>query len=116
MAAGASSITWSARPESAPRFWRSLKYEEIYLHEYQSVGDLRRAVSAWLTHDNIDRPHWALDYQVPWQGYTTGLAKRPCSGQGRQQGGGSPLPVTTGPLYVCGARKGRLGSKRQVVQ
>jgi putative transposase len=90
------------------RFWRSLKYEEIYLHEYHSVGELRRAVSAWITHYNTDRPHQALDYQVPWEVHTTGLAKRPKSGQGRHQGGLAPAAVSAPPTsFMTHSRSGR---------
>lgn len=47
------------------RFWRSFKREEFYLNEYQSVKDLRKAISAYIEFYNQRRRHQSLDYKTP---------------------------------------------------
>lgn len=47
------------------RFFRSLKYEEIYLNEYRSPRALRRAIESYIDFYNYERPHQALEYQIP---------------------------------------------------
>jgi putative transposase len=47
------------------RFWRSLKYEEIYLHDYGSPRDARQGITRYLGFYNHERPHQALDYRTP---------------------------------------------------
>lgn len=51
------------------RFWRSVKYEQVYLHEYSSPRDARTQLSAYLTFYNERRLHQALDYQTPAEVY-----------------------------------------------
>ena len=47
------------------RFFRSLKYEEIHLNEYRSPRVLRRAIESYIDFYNYERPHQALEYQIP---------------------------------------------------
>jgi len=47
------------------RFWRTLKYEDIYIRDYQSPRDVRLGVGRFMTHYNEQRPHSALGYQTP---------------------------------------------------
>lgn len=47
------------------RLWRSLKYEDIYLKDYQSVPDLAEGVQAYFDFYNYERPHQSLGYQTP---------------------------------------------------
>ena len=47
------------------RLWRSLKYEEVYLHAYDSVPEARAGIGRYLTFYNDRRPHQALGYQTP---------------------------------------------------
>jgi len=49
------------------RLWRSLKYEDIYLREYQDLIELEAGVGKWMTFYNHARLHQALDYLTPWQ-------------------------------------------------
>ena len=42
------------------RLWRSLKYEEVYLHEYSSPKEAREGVGRYLAFYNQDRPHQSL--------------------------------------------------------
>ena len=47
------------------RLWRSLKYEEVYLHAYGSVSEARAGIGRYFTFYNHERPHQALGYQTP---------------------------------------------------
>ena len=47
------------------RFWRSLKYEDIYLHDYASVSDLLAGLQHYFTFYNLERPHQSLTYRTP---------------------------------------------------
>lgn len=49
------------------RLWRTVKYEEVYLRDYQSVPDARDSLEAYFTFYNGERPHQALSYTTPWQ-------------------------------------------------
>lgn len=51
------------------RLWRSIKYEEVYLHAYASVSDARKGLGRYLTFYNTRRPHSSLDGQDPDQAY-----------------------------------------------
>ena len=47
------------------RFFRSLKYENIYLNEYVNPKSLRKGINQYITFYNHERPHQSLDYQPP---------------------------------------------------
>lgn len=47
------------------RLWRSVKYENIYLNDYQSVSDLTDGLHDYFVFYNTERPHSALDGQTP---------------------------------------------------
>jgi putative transposase len=47
------------------RLWRSLKYEEVYLHDYQSPREARTGIDRYLDFYNHERLHQSLDYQTP---------------------------------------------------
>jgi putative transposase len=51
------------------RLWRSLKYEDIYLHAYASVAQARAGIAAWLRFYNEERLHQAHGYRTPRQIY-----------------------------------------------
>ena len=51
------------------RFWRSIKYEEIYLNEYKNMKVLHAAVSKYINTYNKKRLHSAIDYQTPDEVY-----------------------------------------------
>ncbi len=51
------------------RLWRSLKYEDIYLRDYEDGRTLARGVGRWLTHYNECRLHQAHDYSAPGELY-----------------------------------------------
>ncbi len=47
------------------RLWKSVKYEEVYLHAYDTVTDARRALARYFQFYNTRRPHSSLDGQTP---------------------------------------------------
>ena len=51
------------------RLWRSVKYEEVYLHDYQMVLEARTHLSAYFEFYNDERPHEALGYRTPHEVY-----------------------------------------------
>ena len=54
------------------RLWRTIKYEDIYIHDYQSPRELRQGASAYIKHYNYHRPHQALGYKTPAEVYLSG--------------------------------------------
>lgn len=51
------------------RLWRTVKYEEVYLHEYASPREARLGLARYFEFYNHRRPHQALDYRTPAQLY-----------------------------------------------
>jgi len=51
------------------RLWRSIKYEEVYLRAYDSVGDARTSIGRYLDFYNHRRPHSSLDGTTPDRAY-----------------------------------------------
>src|ERR1700685_1078742 len=47
------------------RLWRSIKYEEIYLHAYESVAEAGTSIGRYLTFYNTKRPHSSLGGKTP---------------------------------------------------
>lgn len=47
------------------RLWKSVKYEEVYLHAYDTVSAARAGLSRYFTFYNTRRPHTALDRRTP---------------------------------------------------
>ena len=69
-------ISWDGRGRAldnifVERLWRSVKYEEVYIKDYQSVLDAVSNLRAYFTFYNQERLHQALDYQTPAQVYTS---------------------------------------------
>src|ERR1700722_19045358 len=53
------------------RLWRSVKYEEVYLHAYVSVAEARAGLGRYLNFYNGVRPHSSLGARTPDQTYFT---------------------------------------------
>jgi putative transposase len=53
------------------RLWRSVKYEEVYLHAYVSVAEARAGLGRYLSFYNGVRPHSSLGARTPDQTYFT---------------------------------------------
>ena len=51
------------------RLWRSVKYEEVYTGEYESLSHARENLGQYLTFYNESRLHQALDYKTPAEVY-----------------------------------------------
>lgn len=49
--------------------WRSVKYENIYLHAYQNGTDLSKELREYFEFHNSERVHQALDSQTPDERY-----------------------------------------------
>jgi putative transposase len=49
------------------RLWRTIKYEEVFLHEYASPKEAYRQLANYIRFYNFERPHQALDYLTPVQ-------------------------------------------------
>jgi len=47
------------------RLWRSIKYEEVYLHAYDNVSEAKKGLERYLTFYNHRRPHSRLDRSTP---------------------------------------------------
>jgi putative transposase len=77
------------------RFWRSVKYEEVYLHAYEDLRAARAGINRYIDYYNRERRHSSLDRQTPDEVYhqhlsiqpplippvsaSGGLTARPCS-------------------------------------
>jgi len=51
------------------RLWRSVKYEEVFLHEYQTVAEAKRGLGEYFRFYNEERLHEALGYRTPHELY-----------------------------------------------
>jgi len=51
------------------RLWRSVKYEEVYLRAYESVGDAGASIGRYFEFYNARRPHSGLDRRTPDEAY-----------------------------------------------
>ena len=56
------------------RLWRSVKYEEVYLHDYDSPRQARAGIADYFLFYNYERPHQSLDYLTPAEVYTQTLS------------------------------------------
>jgi len=51
------------------RLWRSVKYEQVYINDYNTVGDAKEGISGYMSFYNQERPHQSLDYKTPAEVY-----------------------------------------------
>lgn len=54
------------------RLWRSVKYEEVYLHAYETGQEAYDRLKWYFGFYNTERPHQALDYRTPGEVYLEG--------------------------------------------
>jgi putative transposase len=47
------------------RLWKTIKYEEVYLHAYDTVADAKAGLARYIDFYNTRRPHRALDGATP---------------------------------------------------
>ena len=57
------------------RLWRSLKYENVYLHAYETGSEARSGIGKWIAFYNQTRPHSSLAGKTPNSLYYAGLPK-----------------------------------------
>jgi putative transposase len=70
-------ISWDGRGRAldnvfVERLWRTVKWEEVYLKDYQTVAEAVSGLDSYFRFYNQERPHQALGYLTPAQVY--GLA------------------------------------------
>jgi putative transposase len=53
------------------RLWRSLKYECVYLHAFETGSEARRGIGNWISYYNRDRPHSGIGGLTPDEAYET---------------------------------------------
>jgi putative transposase len=63
-------ISWDGRGRAldnifVERLWRSVKYEEVYLKDYQTVSEARSSLKQYFQFYNHERYHQSLDYKTP---------------------------------------------------
>jgi len=51
------------------RLWRTVKYEEVYLHDYRTVLEAKRSLAEYFRFYNTERNHQALNYRTPYEVY-----------------------------------------------
>ena len=51
------------------RLWRTVKYENVYLHGYETMGDVRIGLTDYFEFYNSRRPHDGLKRKTPDQAY-----------------------------------------------
>ncbi len=73
------------------RLWRTVKYEEVYLHDYSSVREARAGLRAYFAFYNNQRVHQALGYRPPAEVY----AARPGGGNVDSSCGPAHIPTTS---------------------
>ena len=57
------------------RLWRTVKYEEVYLKEYQDVWETEESLRNYFEFYNYQRPHQSLKYQTPFEAYQKGQTR-----------------------------------------
>ncbi|MCP4706066.1 MAG: IS3 family transposase [candidate division Zixibacteria bacterium] len=52
------------------RLWRTVKYDNIYVNEYETITDTRQGLALYFNRYNTERLHQSLNYQTPWEVYS----------------------------------------------
>ena len=60
------------------RLWRSVKYEDIYIKDYERVSELESGLTAYFRFYDEERPHQSLDYRTPGEVYRAGIGRANC--------------------------------------
>jgi putative transposase len=58
------------------RLWRSVKYEEVYLHAYADGWEAEESLRRYFEFYGRERPHQALGNRTPWAVYGEGRGRR----------------------------------------
>ena len=57
------------------RLWRSLKYECVYLHAFETGSELRNGLTKWINYYNAERPHSTFNGKTPNECYEGKIGK-----------------------------------------
>lgn len=49
------------------RFWRSIKYENVYIKDYRTYDEANAGIAEYMTFFNTIRPHESLNYRTPYE-------------------------------------------------
>ncbi len=81
------------------RFWRTIKWEEVYLKTYDSVPEARAEIGAYIAWYNTRRPHQSLGYRTPDEAFDAGRSPEE-SGDKSEKSPGQEMrkPLTYPPL------------------
>jgi putative transposase len=82
------------------RLWRSLKYEEVYLHAYGTVAAAKAGIGAWLVFYNEERQHQSHGYRTPRQVYEA-QCRWICGRSALPTGCASPIPEPARTAGKC---------------
>jgi len=58
------------------RFWRSIKYEDIYPSSYSNIKEAREGIKEYIKNYNSQRLHSSIDYKTPDEAYYQGANNR----------------------------------------
>lgn len=61
------------------RLWRTVKYEEVYLRDYESLRDAKINLEKFFRYYNFERHHQGLDYKKPAEIYFNNLTDKPAN-------------------------------------
>ena len=64
-----SSAHGGLRFNSTERLWQTIKYEEVYLNEYNTPKEARQGIAKYIDFYNNQRPHQSLNYRTPAEVY-----------------------------------------------
>jgi putative transposase len=59
------------------RFWRTIKYELVYLNDFANMADAKRAIGQYIAFYNHQRLHQSLDYRTPAEVYSAKPSSNP---------------------------------------
>jgi len=81
------------------RLWRSLKYEEVYLHAYASVAEATAGIGNWFRFYNEERQHQSHGYRTPRQVYEA-QCRWICGRSGLPPGSASPASSKSREMFA----------------
>lgn len=58
------------------RLWRTVKYEEVYLKQYDTGADCYKGLGEYLDYYGHQRSHQGLNHKTPWEAYRPSRSKR----------------------------------------